>query len=933
MKCQYKYLVLAVSMACGTFLSFAGSEILPTDSVMNKRNSEIVGIGYGAQPRYKVSSAISSTSGAEMGKTFSTNIWNTLIGKIPGFTVMHGSDEPGVGGASFYARGLSTFTGSNAPLLVVDGFVSSIDYLIPEEIQSVSFLKDASATAIYGLRGANGVILVTTKRGKESPLRVSFSARMGFQRAFRLPQFLGAYDFASLYNEAEANDGIATSTYSNDDLEAYRTGSDPVYHPDVNWYDQVLRKTAPIYNINLNFTGGNKIVKYFVLLNVLGNDGLLARTSSSDNSKNETYQKYNVRTNMDINVTRNFSANITVGASVEDNTNPGGKDNSALFSLLETINPNSFPVKNPNGTYGGNTRYTNPYGNIMDTGYWSSNARTLNSSLRLKENLDFLTSGLSVSGAISFNNYYIGYSNKTRQYEYYTIKQDASGNPAYTLAGGQNTSLTGDESAYSQWRTTAIQANLDYDRTFGQHQVNAMLMYGYESKTIGKEQPYRHIGFGGRLTYTFGERYVGEFSFGDQASENFARHHRMGFFPAGSIAWIASNESFLKDNALIKYLKFRVSYGLTGNDNIGGNRFMYDQEYTSGGGYYLGSASNSHVLYGLIESRLANPDVTWEKEKKFNVGLDMNLLNKIDFTVDYFYNRRHDILCLPSRTIPSYIGATLPYMNLGKTRNQGFEAAVKYSDAVNKDFSYSIGASASLAKNKILYESEALKVEDYLYATGHQIYQPFYLEAIGFYSDADIADNAVAKPTWKEVKAGDIKYKDQNGDNLINSKDWYPTGNTSMPEITLGLNLGCNFRNFDFSAFFQSALNRDVYLGSAYYRAFQNRGKVSKVALGRWTPATAATATYPRLTTLDDQNNYQSSTFWVKNGNFLKLRTIEIGYTFENILRLSRNRSSLRVSFSGNNLFSWDCVKDLDPENLSGYPSVRTFSFGANVKF
>ena len=360
---------------------------------------------------------------------------------------------------------------------------------------------------------------------------------------------------------------------------------------------------------------------------------------------------------------------------------------------------------------------------------------------------------------------------------------------------------------------------------------------------------------------------------------------------------------------------------------------MYDQEYIYTSDYFLGTTSKNHTIRGLMQGRLANPDISWEKERKFNIGFRTNLLGKLDISFDYFYNRRFDILCIPSRNIPSYIGADMPYMNLGKTKNQGFEASIRWSDNIGKKIQYFAQLDGWMAKNKILYNSESIQTEDYFYRTGRQINQPYYLEALGFYTEEDIQNPDVAKPAWQNVQAGDIKYKDQNGDNIIDSNDWYPIGKTSIPEITLGLNLGCTFYGFDFTAFFQSALNRDVYLDAPYYRAFQGRGNVSKAALNRWTPETAATATYPRLSASDDQNNYQGSTFWLKNGNFLKLRNIELGYTFKNLISTAKTTADLRIFVNGTNLFSIDHIKDLDPEIMSGYPALRTISFGAKVQF
>jgi TonB-linked SusC/RagA family outer membrane protein len=646
-------------------------------------------------------------------------------------------------------------------------------------------------------------------------------------------------------------------------------------------------------------------------------------------SKNETYERYNIRSNVDINITKRFSAGVTVGLSVEDRANPFQEYTAGLFNTLNYINPNSFPIYNPNGSFGGNATFTNPVGNLLEKGYWSSNSRTINTALKLTEQLDMITPGLSVSGTGSFNSWYIGYSNKYKDYARYAITPGADGEPIYSTAYGEETSLSADEGNSNQWRNTSLLFSLDYSRIFGSHRIDAMAMYNYEEYIIGSEQPFQHVGGGGRLSYTFAEKYIGEVSFGYQGAEGFAKGKRFGFFPAASIGWIASNEDFLKNNEVIRYLKLRASYGLTGNDGMTGRRFMYDEEYAYTSDYWFGTTNAS--LRGIALRYLANPNVTWEKEKKFNAGIEVNLLNSWNVSVDYFNNNRYDILSSPARDIPGYIGADLPLMNMGKVNNHGFETSIQYNEKANQ-FEYFANLNVWYAKNKIIYNSEPVQMYDYAYSTGHQIAQPFYLVALGFYTQTEIDDPNVAKPTWSTVQAGDIRYKDQNNDGIIDGNDWYPVGNTDLPALTAGLTLGCTFRGFDFSTFFHAVAERDVYLNSPYYRAFQGRGKVSEAALGRWTPETAATATYPRLSAIDDQNNFQGSTFWVCDGSFIKLRVIELGYTFKNIIK--SQDSELRVFVSGNNLFSFDHVKDSDPEMLSGgYPAVRTLSVGAKLNF
>ena len=928
----YKKLLPAL-IGCIPVFTYAQNASEKEEAVQNKQD-ELQTIAFGEQPVYMTTSAISTVSGTELGKTFSTNLQNSLIGILPGLNVTQGSAEPGVVNNNMISRGLTTYTGSDELLILVDGFRSTFAELVPEEIESITLLKDASATALYGLRGANGVLLVTTKRGVKAPLKISFSSQVGFQQAIRLPKYLGSYDFARLYNEGQINSGIAPERvkYKPQDLDIYQQGVNNYFYPDVDWYGEVLRNTAPIYNIDLNFRGGNENVRYFVLLNYLQNDGLLMRSGNlSDMSINQSYSRYNVRSNVDMDITKRFSAAVTLGIAVENAANPGAETTSDLFNTLSLINPNSFPVYNPNETFGGNSTFANPLGDILEKGYWSYNSRIVNAALKVTEQLDMITPGLSASAAVSFNSWYKGYANRYKNYARYPISEGPGGEVIYGEPYGEDTRLSADEGMSDQWRNSTVHLSLDYSRTFGPNHFDAMTFYNYEEYVSNnREQPYRHVGGGGRLTYTFDKKYIAELSVGYQGSENFAKGKRYGWFPAASLGWIVSNESFLHQSEILPYLKLKVSYGLAGNDRIGGRRFMFDEEYGYTQGYYFGIAHNGYSGMGLIN--LANPDVTWEKEKKFNAGLESRIGNLFDFSFDYFYNKRYDILSSPERDIPPYIGVDFPLLNVGKVNSWGFESNLKYSGK-SGDLEYFADIKLWYAKNKIAYNSEPIQVNEYAYRTGKQIWQPYALVANGFYTQAEIDDPNVPKPSWSVVQPGDIKYKNQNGDNIINDEDYYPVGNTDLPALSGGLTLGIKYSGFDLSVFFHAVTQRMVYVGyNNYYRAFQNNGKVSKLALDRWTAETASTATYPRLMTVDDPNNFRYSTFWQRDGSFVKLRNIELGYTFKNIIQL-RN-SDLRLFVNGNNLFSLDTIKDGDPEVIGvGYPAVRTLSFGAKINF
>lgn len=922
--------ILLVSLLFGMNCSFAMARTLRVDTLLQ---NDINKVAYGMQPKWMTTGAVSSVRGNEL-KSFVPNIANMLNGRIPGLVVQQWGCEPGADSPAMNARGVNTYGSGTGLFIVIDGFQSTEAYfqqLTPQEIESITLLKDASATAIYGSKGANGVLLITTKRGTSDKIKINFSIQSGFQQPLRLPEFLGAYDYATLYNEALVNDG-KSPFYTPMDLEAYKTGNDPIFHPDVDWYGTILRKAAPITNYNFTASGSNEYFRYFVLLNVLDDRSLYRKAGNvSDFSKNGTYTRYNFRTNIDVKLSKRLQGAITLGGTIEDKTNPGTSENtSGMFDLMSSIAPNAFPVYVSTGMYGGNSMYSNPLGDLMQTGYTSYNGRSLQAIFQLKGDLGFITPGLSVNGAVGFNTYFKSYSKKSRQYARYSVDRDNADEIIYTTYG-QNTSLAGDESSSSQWRDYSLQASLNYNRTFnGLHNIDAIYLGSYNDYVVtGTDLSYKNIAMGGRVTYSYDKRYIGEFSFGYNGTENFPKGHRFGFFPAGSLGWILSNEAFLKGNPILNYLKLRASYGIVGNDNIGGIRYMFDQYY-DGYGYHLGNSNN--VQDGLVQGKLANPDVTWEKEKKFNVGFEATLVNKIDVSFDYFIQKRSNILSQPYRTVPDYLGISRPDINIGKVDNKGLETSIRYNGIGKKDLTYFAETSLWYAKNKVVYNAEAIQENEYLYGTGRIVGQPFVLEAIGFFKDED---DILKSPTqtFTDVRPGDIKYKDQNKDGKIDSNDYYPIGYTSMPQITLGLHGGITFKGFDMDIFFQGAANRTVYCGGKYYHAFQNDGKISSIALGRWTPETAETATYPRLSSENNLNNYQASSFWQKNGNFLKLRSLEIGYTLPFQLSRKINLEKVRIFANGTNLFSLDHMDGFtDPETMSGYPALRIISFGLSIQ-
>jgi TonB-linked SusC/RagA family outer membrane protein len=929
-------LFLPLYMGLNTHISAQQTAASDTATTVLDKTNEQTAIGYGKQPTWMVSSAISTVKGSELQKSFASNLTNTLYGRLRGLTVGQGNGEPGNDGASLNARGLGTYVNNNV-LVMIDGFENNLSQLVPDEIETISLLKDASAVAIYGSRGANGVLLVTTKRGRNAPLSINFSTQQGFQSATRLPQFLGAYDYARLYNEGLKNEGKA-DLYTKANLDAYQSGSDPLYHPNVNWYDQVLKKNAAISTYNLNFRGGSSNVRYFALLNYISNSGLLINAGDKDpESANSKYGRFNFRSNVDIDISERLFASLTLAGTVEDKSNPAALTTGGLFSNLATIAPNAFPVTNPDGSYGGNAAFSNPLGNVMQTGSYRSNGRTLQSTLKLTNQLDFITPGLSVSGAISFNNFFRSYSTKSKQYERFSIAKGVGDTVKYTKFG-QKTSLVGNEDNSDQWRNIVFQGFLNYDRTFGKNALSGLLMYNYDSytnidnsTTAINALPFKHAGLGGRLTYSNNQKYIAELSFGYMGSENFAADKRYGFFPAASLGWIVSNEGFLKNSNLLTFLKLRASYGLVGNDLIGGTRFAFEQRYPYTAQYFLGTTNTN--VFGLAEGTAANTNLTWEKDRKMNFGVEATLLKQLDISLDVFNNDRYDILAKPNATVPQYIGVPLPFLNVGKVNNKGFEASIRYNSHPTKEFQYFIQANAWYAKNKIVFSSEGVRLYAYQDSTGGSISQPFGLEALGLFKDAaDIA--ASPKQTFTPVQPGDIKYKDQNGDGLIDQNDTKAIGNPSLPTVTYSFHGGFKYKGFDLDFLFQGITGNTVYFGGSLFHAFQNNGKVAPIALDRWTPETAATASYPRLSASNNLNNYRFSSFWQRDGSFLKLRNVELGYTIPQKLVEKIKFANVRVFVNGTNLLSFDKMEGyIDPETRSGYPALRTVSGGVRCQF
>ena len=894
---------------------------------------------FGVQEAWRSASAVSVAKSSKLQKSFTQNVMNTLYGEIPGLTVMNQSGEPGSDNPLLRTRGINTFDTSNRNVLIlVDGFESTLENLSADEIESISVLKDAAATTIYGMRGANGVVLVTTKRGFEGPMKVSFSAQTGFNTAYNSPKFLDAVDYATLYNEARANDGLA-AFYTPDAIAAYGNGSNPYLYPNVDWSSEVLNKVSAAQNYSLNFRGSNKNVRYFALLGISDNNGFFAQTDPKRHlSSNSKFTRYNVRSNIDVDITRYLSAHLNLAASISDKYSPAaGAWNT--YNNLALITPNAFPVYNPDGSFGGNATFSNPVGDMTETGFNSSNQRTVQSDLSVGYDFDALVKGLKFTAGFSFRNWFTGSYNKSKKYTYYSLAESA-GDYVYN-AHSEDTDMAISDSGANQWRYVGYTFKLDYARTFdGKHAVAGNLHFFSDLNYINADTsvkdyqfPYKWMGFRGRLSYGYDKKYVAELTFNEMGSDLYAKGHKWGFFPAAALGWVVSNEDFLKDNETINYMKVRASIGNTGNATVvGSQRYAYTQNYRYTASIYKGATNTSQST--MMEDSVADPDRTWERELKGNIGIEATLWNKLDVNVDAFVNKRNHILVSPAGEIPAVLGMTFSYLNLGRSTNAGFELGATWRDKAG-DLDYYLRGNLWFAKNRIDYMAEELRLYEYQYRTGQSYDQPFGLVSDGlFKDDAEIA--AAPEHTYSSVKPGDIRYVDQNEDGFIDSEDARPIGFAGLPELSGSLVIGLKWKNFDFETMLYGIGRRTSYLSGNTYWAFMNQYAAPVSALDRWTPETAATATYPRLSSQANPNNTQYSDFWQVDGSFLKVRYVELGWNAPKKLTDSLKADSIRIFLNGTNLFALNNMggrKNADPEGVSGVPQMRTVSIGAKIGF
>lgn len=961
-----------------------------------KALQEVVVVGYTKQRKETMIGSVATITTKDLTQSPTANINNALAGRLPGLIVnQYAGGEPGVDQSELFIRGKATY-GNQSAIVIVDGIERDMSYLAPDEIETFTILKDASATAAYGIRGANGVIVITTKRGKAAEkATVNLKASIGINQPIGFPEYLGSADYATLYNEARLNDAKMTGAdisslnlFSQQAIDNFRRAkgdnSDGLGY-DWDYYDFAF-KPGLQEDVSLSIRGGTDKVRYYVLANYFSQGGNYKYSNAGEYDSQTKFTRYNFRSNIDININRYLSTRLDLGARITDRNAPGTTA-GRLMTICATQPPylpilveeNAHPQneeyiqQNPRGMlYGDNIYRYNLLGELSRTGYLNEKNTYLNGSFAMNLDMEFLTKGLKAEVMFSYdasegrwiNRKLDTYKDGYREYPKYATFMPNEGSDAY-MAGGHYTGAYKTGNKYDIDQTigngfshnasdgrTYIQARLDYNRLFSnRHEVTAMLLANRGNRTVNNELAYHSQGITGRFAYYYNQKYLMEFNFGYNGSENFTPGKRYGFFPAGSIGWVVSEEEFMKKASWIDFLKVRASYGLVGSDNVS-SRFPYLAFYGSGSGYDFGNNFGTNVG-GTSEGNLANANLTWEKARKLNVGIDFTTLNqRLALTIDAFYEYRFDIITdMNSDGImeyPDIVGKDAALQNLGEVSNRGVDIELSWNDKIGKDFRYYIRPNLTFSRNRLEYKAEVARKNSWRKETGKRLYENFVYVFDHFVADQEEADrlNKIGYQPWGQLIPGDVVYKDLDRNGVIDDEDRTAMGNPRSPELMFGIPFGFQYKNFDFSVLLQGATKSSILLNGAAVFDFpqfeQDKiGRVKKMHLDRWTPETAATAKYPALHygTHDNNKNGNSSLF-LYDASYLRLKNVEIGYNVSPKLLRKFHVQQARIYVQGLNLLTFDKLGDvdIDPETKSGdgaswYPIQKVFNFGIDITF
>lgn len=952
-----------------TYIGYVQQEVVITNqSVLHitlqadaTKLSDYVVVGFGTQKKASVVGAISQVNSEDLQRASTPNLSNAIAGRVSGVISVMGSGKPGDDNAQILIRGMAT-TNTTAPLVLVDGIEREWRQIDPVDIETFSVLKDASATAVYGVRGANGVILITTKRGSKGRPVLSLSTQAAVQQPIRKPEYLGSYDFAMLTNEALTNEGKPVE-YTASDLEHYRLGNSPYTHPDNDYYEDFMRKASWQQLTNISVRGGNDVLAYYISANHLHQEGLYKEFPNSRYPTNTVFDRMSFRSNLDFTVNPTLKIGIDLTGRFEERQQPNfGED---LFDKLRRLPPNFQAYINPDGSMGGRSDESrlSPYALLSQFGNRRRNTNVLEGAFTIKQDLGKILKGLSFRTLIGFNSSYESRRDiveKPQLFEYNRFGM-------YTLNKSQ-TELSISTGKGPGSRRQSFEGALNYTNAFGDHAVTGMILYQQIQNFWEAQIPTGYLGWVGRATYGYKNKYLFEVNAGYNGSRQFDPSRRFGFFPAVSLGWVPSEETFWGANNFVNYLKIRGSYGEIGNDQIGNFNYLYEQRYIyapNEDGWRIYWGENTYSERGIIEGQPGNAFVTWERARKSNIGFDSRMWNnRISLTADVFSEKRNDILAIPY-SVPLVFGMNnpqgssrrdgqgLPPENIGRVHNKGFDMELGFSDKKG-EFDYFIKGNFTYARNVIRRIDEEGKRYDWQKREGKRIGQHFGLTDMGLYSMNDfeldgngqllleggfpVLKKELPIPSYGVVYPGDIKYKDLNGDGLVDSYDEGAIGKGSVPEFIYGITIGGGYKGFDINVLVQGAGNADMYFREDAVWEFSQLGKVMQHHLGRWNPNDPSSwdnATYPRLHPSENTNNHRKSTYWLYTRNYVRLKNVEIGYSLSKAL-LSRIRmSTARVFVNGNNLITWDKMMNWDPESGSeignSYPQLRTWNLGIKV--
>ena len=919
---------------------------------------EVVVVGYGQQKKASVVGSIMNVEPGQLAITSSRSLSNNLAGMVSGVIAVQRSGNPWFNNSDFWIRGISSFAGNTNPLVLVDGVERSLHDIDPEEIESFSVLKDAAASAVYGVRGANGVIMIQTKRGKIGKPNVNARYERTFSTPIHMVEYVGSVKYLQLVNEIRKENGQPPMA-SEATLLNYEHQTDPELYPDINWWKEVAKDRADQRKVNLSVNGGTDVLRYALVLGVFNESGIIKTDPEQEWDSSLKVSRYTVRSNVDVNVTPSTLLRINIGGMLQTRNAPPGDDetNFGIFYQAMRIPPYVHPPKYADGKIPRVVNKQNPWAFATQRGYEKINHSKIESLTSLEQDLSAWTPGLKAKLTFSFDKFAANSVRRAKEPDYYNVAagRDANGELITDIQTHGQQFL--DFSRGSAWGDQSIyfEGVLSYARTFNAvHDINGMLLYNQKSYDRGDPLPYRNQGMAGRLSYTYDRRYVGEFNFGYNGSENFAPGKRFGFFPAGALGWIISQEPFMEPyREVLSNLKLRGSIGQAGNSIIGGDigshRFAYISTISPTGEYWWGSGDYIHRM-GRAEGEVGVSDLTWETVTKKNIGLELGLFNNsISLIADLFREDRKDIF-MQRRNIPGSAGFIRPvWANYGKVKNQGVDISLKVNRQINEDWYVSALGNFTYAHNEIVEIDEPkAKIGTYRSETGHPVGQFFGLIAEGLYTDEDFTADGKLKEglpiaNFSEVtnlRPGDIKYRDMDGDGYITDKDRTAIGGTFNPEIIYGFGANLRWRMIDFGVFFQGAgntyqmLHGETFLPGSVLGA----GNIFSNIDDRWTPENPSQDVFwPRIGDRATANNSQASTWWLRDMSFLRLKSMELGCSLPPAWMNKVGVRHARLFVRGANLLTFSKFKLWDPELDTSdglkYPFSRSISVGLNIDF